>query len=257
MQDLLKRHLEFLSPEYKQLLSSGFIERITQGFAESGKLSSDQIGTINENLLLFAVFMLSEAELVEAIGSDLAYSSDDAQILTTVLLQAFPSDFLISQSIIVDYFQSYDTIDQEVYSVADSFGLATARQKAVLLELVEGAVAGTQLLTKLPDKISKDLNLEHAIAIKITGELVDIISAAKEIQTGTSAPTKLAAEIAEAEAAMNSMQPIRTMARDIEVTRGVPTSEPTHTGASQADLLDRSATVKDKNPDARWGTEQT
>jgi hypothetical protein len=56
---------------------------------------------------------------------------------------------------------------------------------------------------------------------------------------------------------MASMQPIRTMSHDMEIKRGTPADEPTHTGASQADLLDRTATVKDKNPGATWSTEQT
>ena len=67
----------------------------------------------------------------------------------------------------------------------------------------------------------------------------------------------LASEIAEAEAAIQTMQPIRTMSHDMETMRSALGDEPVHTAASQADLLDRTATPKADAPDDRWNTAQT
>ena len=126
---------------------------------------------------------------------------------------------------------------------------------------------------KLPELLVERLEIERPAAMRITADVLDFLAPLDQpepVKTSATAipinseadpdPTNdnsLASEIAEAEAAMASMQPIRTMSHDMEVKRAIPTDEPTHTGASQADLLDRNATAKDKNPDARWGTEQT
>jgi len=67
----------------------------------------------------------------------------------------------------------------------------------------------------------------------------------------------LASEIAEAEATMQALEPIKTMQHDMEVVRSIPSKETVHQTTSQADLLDRSASVKDKNPEATWNTEQS
>ena len=263
-QDLLQKHLEFLSPKYKAFLNSGFIEKVTQSFIQSGKLLQNQVESINESLLLFAVFLLSREDLVEVISTDLDYSHADAEILTNVLLEAFPIEFLSTHATIVAYFQSDDTLDKAVYATANTHGLQTAHQKAILLEIVEEVISGTKLQAKLPELVMKRLELPQAQAFKITADLIDVIDHEQSTvpinSDANPEPTNdnsLASEIAEAEAAMASMQPIRTMSHDMEVKRAIPTDEPTHTGASQADLLDRNATAKDKNPDARWGTEQT
>lgn len=75
-------------------------------------------------------------------------------------------------------------------------------------------------------------------------EQITTLLQADNSSTATPPPAAVAAnlanEIAEAEATMQKMQPIRTMSRDIEVMRAA-TEEPTHTSASQADLLKREA----------------
>lgn len=119
---------------------------------------------------------------------------------------------------------------------------------------------------KLPELLVERLNIDQAKARQITADVLDFLAPLEEQQTtpattsvpiNTLAPqdNSLTNEIAEAEALMNNMQPIRTMSHDMEVIRSAH-DEPTHTAASQEDLLDRTATPKDKNYDARWDTEQ-
>jgi hypothetical protein len=260
-QDLLQKHLEFLSPKYKAFLNSGFIEKVTQSFIQSGKLLQNQVESINESLLLFAVFLLSREDLVEVISTDLDYSHADAEILTNVLLEAFPIEFLSTHATIVAYFQSDDTLDKAVYATANTHGLQTAHQKAILLEIVEEVISGTKLQAKLPELVMKRLELPQAQAFKITADLIDVIDHEQNtVPINNPEPTNdnsLANEIAEAEATMQTLEPIKTMSHDMEVVRSKTTDEPVHSTASQADLLDHAAAVKEKNPDSRWNTEQS
>jgi hypothetical protein len=107
--------------------------------------------------------------------------------------------------------------------------------------------------------------------MRITADVLDFLAPLDEPQpeasdTATTVPinnpeptndNSLASEIAEAEAAMKTMQPIRTMSHDMEVMRGTPTDEPTHTAASQDDLLKQTQTKPAEPSTQRWGTEQT
>jgi hypothetical protein len=61
----------------------------------------------------------------------------------------------------------------------------------------------------------------------------------------------LAAEIAETEAAFKQLQPIRTMAHDMETIKQV--EEPVHQAASQETILNGQGNAQ-KNESAQWGT---
>ena len=155
-----------------------------------------------------------------------------------------------------------------IYSIAQKHKIQSHTDFAIAIGDV---ILGLVPQEKLPELLVERLGVERPAAMRITADVLDFLAPLDEPQpeasdTATTVPinttepandNSLASEIAEAEAAMESMQPIRTMSHDMEVQRGTPADEPTHTGASQADLLDRTATVKDKNTDARWGTEQT
>lgn len=103
---------------------------------------------------------------------------------------------------------------------------------------------------KLPELLTERLSIDQAKALQITADVLDFLAPLEQstdvsettIPINTEFPKgdTLANEIAEAEATMQKMQPIRTMSRDIEVMRAA-TEEPTHTSASQADLLKREA----------------
>lgn len=65
--------------------------------------------------------------------------------------------------------------------------------------------------------------------------------------------TELAAELAETEAAFSQLQPIRTMAHDMQTLK--QEQEPVHQSASQETLLEGQGNAQ-KNHDASWGTGQ-
>ena len=156
-------------------------------------------------------------------------------------------------------------------AIADTHQITGDEQYTAFAIAVGDVILGLVPQEKLPELLVERLGIERAAAMRITADVLDFLAPLDEPQpdTGKAATAvpinnaepvndnSLASEIAEAEAAIESMQPIRTMSHDMEVQRGTPADEPTHTGASQADLLDRTATVKDKNPGATWGTEQT
>jgi len=162
---------------------------------------------------------------------------------------------------------------EALYGIGKNHGLIDTDVRMSFLIAVGDVILGLVPQEKLPELLVERLEIERPAAMRITADVLDFLAPLDQpepVKTSATAipinseadpdPTNdnsLASEIAEAEAAMASMQPIRTMSHDMEVKRAIPTDEPTHTGASQADLLDRNATAKDKNPDARWGTEQT
>jgi len=175
--------------------------------------------------------------------------------------------------------EAYDSatnIQQEMYAGPGAgfpiYDLATKNKidnKSEFAIAVGDVILGLVPQEKLPELLVERLGIERPAAMRITADVLDFLAPLDQPETTESTTdvpinkpestndNSLASEIAEAEAAMESMQPIRTMSHDMDVVRGNPTDEPTHDSASQEDLLDRSATVKDKNPDARWGTEQT
>ena len=162
---------------------------------------------------------------------------------------------------------------EALYGIGKNHGLIDTDVRMSFLIAVGDVILGLVPQEKLPELLVERLEIERPAAMRITADVLDFLAPLDQpepVKTSATAipinseadpdPTNdnsLASEIAEAEAAMASMQPIRTMSHDMEIKRGTPADEPTHTGASQADLLDRNATAKDKNPDARWGTEQT
>lgn len=123
---------------------------------------------------------------------------------------------------------------------------------------------------KLPELLMERLGIERAQAMRITADVLDFLAPLDQpevAETATAVPintspetvndNSLASEIAEAEAAIQTMQPIRTMSHDMETMRSALGDEVVHTAASQADLLDRTTTPKADAPDDRWNTAQT
>ena len=126
---------------------------------------------------------------------------------------------------------------------------------------------------KLPELLVERLGIERAAAMRITADVLDFLAPLDQPEpvktSATAVPinadanpepindNSLASEIAEAEATMQALEPIKTMSHDMEVVRSKTTDEPVHSTASQADLLDHAAAVKEKNPDSRWNTEQS
>lgn len=94
----------------------------------------------------------------------------------------------------------------------------------------------------------------------IPSETSKLVAINQQTQTSAATPTPqptatadvLADELAEAEAAFHNLQPIRTMAGDMQSIRH---NEPTHQATGQDALLQGRGN-QEKNPDARWGAGQ-
>jgi hypothetical protein len=155
-----------------------------------------------------------------------------------------------------------------IYSIAQKHKIQSHTDFAIAIGDV---ILGLVPQEKLPELLVERLGVERPAAMRITADVLDFLAPLDEPQpeasdTATTVPinnpeptndNSLASEIAEAEAAMKTMQPIRTMSQDMEVMRGTPTDEPTHTAASQDDLLKQTQTKPAEPSSQRWGTEQT
>jgi len=162
-----------------------------------------------------------------------------------------------------------------MWNIAEKFSLETQSLYSSFTIAIGDVILGLVPQEKLPELLVERLGVSRPNAMRITADVLDFLAPldtpttepalastpssevkVNPVKINTAADNTLANEIAEAEAAMSSLEPLRTMSHDMEVVRSAPQPDPTHTAPSQADLLDRSATTKDKNPDARWGTEQ-
>ena len=145
-------------------------------------------------------------------------------------------------------------------AIADTHQITGDEQYTAFAIAVGDVILGLVPQEKLPELLVERLGIERPAAMRITADVLDFLAPLDQpeaTETTTTVPinnteqsndNSLASEIAEAEAAMKSMQPIRTMSHDMEIKRGTPADEPTHTGASQADLLDRPPLSKIKTP---------
>lgn len=148
-------------------------------------------------------------------------------------------------------------------AIADTFPAVITDYKSFAVAIGD-VILGLAPQEKLPDLLVERLQIPMEQARQITPDILEFLAplgstsepaaVAQPVQINTTTDT-LASEIAAAEAAMNTIQPMRTMSHDMESAR-TTTAEPVHSAVSQADILDQSATIKDKNPDATWGTAQ-
>jgi hypothetical protein len=130
---------------------------------------------------------------------------------------------------------------------------------------VGDVILGLVPQAQLPQLMIERLGVSQATAMRITADVLDFLEpldATKTaapvatnipIQTPTAVanpePISLADELAEVEATFHQLQPIRTMAGDMQTLKQ---DAPTHQAASQETLLNGDGNGK-KNPDVRWG----
>jgi len=169
-------------------------------------------------------------------------------------------------------FQAGSDIQRELYDSYESGkALATIGQKYDVTELADFAIAvGDVILglvpqAQLPQLMIERLGVSQATAMRITADVLDFLEPLDTtktavpvvtnipIQTPTAVvapePISLADELAAAEATFHQLQPIRTMAGDMQTLKH---DVPTHQAASQETLLNGDGNGK-KNPGAQWG----
>jgi len=169
------------------------------------------------------------------------------------------------------YLYSDPDSGEAILNIAQTNHITPGSQYKSFAIAVGDVILGLVPQEKLPGLLVERLNIAQAEAFRITADVLDFLAPLDQAEGMTAVQSdstpvpineaisikdnSLANEIAEAEAAIQTLEPIKTMSHDMEVKRETPVTEPTHTAATQSDLLDRSATIKDKNPDARWDTE--
>jgi len=121
---------------------------------------------------------------------------------------------------------------------------------------------------QLPQLLIERLQVTQPVALRITADVLDFLEPLNQPTTASTpigtqpqptevieqpvdSPDTLAAELAETEAAFKQIQPIRTMAHDMETIK--QTEEPVHQAASQESILNGQGNAE-KNAAAQWGT---
>lgn len=124
---------------------------------------------------------------------------------------------------------------------------------AVIYKEVEKCLESKQ--PSIPDTSLVENIQIVAEEVSIKSEAISLTVEQEVGRTETASPaankdSSLAAELAETEAAFKELQPIRTMAHDMETLR--TENEPVHKAADQETILNGQGNA-DKNSDAQWG----
>jgi hypothetical protein len=154
---------------------------------------------------------------------------------------------------------------QALYDIGKNHGLVEVEVRMSFLIAVGDVVIGLVPQAQLPQLMIERLGVSQATAMRITADVLDFLEpldATKTaapvatnipIQTPTAVadpgPISLADELAAAEATFHQLQPIRTMAGDMQTLKH---DVPIHQAASQETLLNGDGNGK-KNPGAQWG----
>ena len=171
---------------------------------------------------------------------------------------------------------------QALYDIGKNRGLVDVEVRMQFLIGVGDVILGLVPQSQLPQLLIERLGLTQADAMRLTADVLDFLAPLSDsgVAVATRIPINqpmtatepasletvvaseqnqpptpesvdsLAAEIAATEASFHQLQPIRTMASDMNSLRS--TEEPVHQGVSQNTLLNGDGNGK-KNPDARWG----
>jgi len=282
MKEIISQRIQSLTPEYKEFIMGDYISKIVTVFAAAESLSEEQTEYLRLSVLLFTLFFATKDELIVAVATNLEISKNNAGVLVEAILQAFPEEFILAQGALLDFFEADIFTDKRLEKIAQTHTIEEPRQQLALVEVVASVTSGAQTQGAIPQLLIERLGLTQSDAMRLTADVLDFLAPLSDSgvavatripinQTATAAesaspetvvaseqnppPTpesvdSLAAEIAATEASFHQLQPIRTMASDMNSLRS--TEEPVHQGVSQNTLLNGDGNGK-KNPDARWG----
>jgi hypothetical protein len=167
-----------------------------------------------------------------------------------------------------ELYESYDS-GAEIAKIGQTHGVTQLPDFAITIgDVILGLVPQEQL----PQLLMERLEITQPAAMRITADVLDFleplnsdtkaeqlleaVSTAENtipinVEPGELEPDTLAAELAETEAAFKQLQPIRTMAHDMETLKQV--EEPVYQAASQETILNGQGNAQ-KNVSAQWGT---
>ncbi len=157
---------------------------------------------------------------------------------------------------------------QALYTISQRHGISDQDRHLHFLVAVGDVILGLVPQEKLPELFVERLQISQPDAMRITADVLDFLAPlnqptntpvpittqpqpAEMTKVSTDSQDTLAAELAETEAAFKQLQPIRTMAHDMETIR--TEEEPVHQAASQETILNGQGNAE-KNTTAQWGT---
>jgi hypothetical protein len=158
---------------------------------------------------------------------------------------------------------------QKLREIADSHQINDATYDK-FVQVIGDVILGLSPQERLPELLIKELELSKTETMRITADVLDFLepltsstlkpaadntttsAAINTLKVPVTKSNTLADELEAAEAAFHDLQPIRTMAQDMESLK--QDIEHLHTATSQDVLLNGDGNGK-KNPEAAWDTE--
>jgi|GEM_PF-1501096 len=131
----------------------------------------------------------------------------------------------------------------KVAGIMDTAGTTEAMRTA-------GIPAATVISKEIDECIATKTPTIPDTSLVEEGETSEVTKQSVEVTPPEFTPDTLAVELAETEAAFKQLQPIRTMAHDMET---IKQDEPVHQATSQESILNGQGNAQ-KNTSAQWGT---
>jgi hypothetical protein len=170
------------------------------------------------------------------------------------------------------YLYSDPDSGEAIFDIAQTNHITPNGQYKSFALAVGDVILGLVPQEQLPQLLMERLEITQPAAMRITADVLDFLeplnsdSKADSVLTAVSTtentipinkeptvvePDTLAAELAETEAVFKQLQPIRTMAHDMETIKQV--EEPVHLATDQETILNGQGNAQ-KNESAQWGT---
>lgn len=137
---------------------------------------------------------------------------------------------------------------RQLRQIANKHNLTSPEQYKKYALLVGDVILGLHNRSELPTLLSQSLGINTEQAVQITGDLIDFLD--QPVKSDLSKPADdISSDIAEAEAALNSIPQMRTMDQDMKQAQ--PAEEKIYSSTQEAILKEGSKTINDNTP--RWG----
>lgn len=265
MEELLTQRIQSLTPEFRSFVLGDYIPKITIKFSEEESLPANQAELLQHHVTLFVLAFYDTDGLVDAITRDTQLEKPSATILVDAILQAFPSQFVQAQAALYEYLNSDIFFNAKLEKIALDHNILDIYKQIIFSRVIENIALKNTQSGSLPQSLQSELGVDQSTAMRATADILDFLETLNQTETSSTTTERqpvevtrisetnqsdLAVELAETEAAFKQLQPIRTMAHDMET---IKQEEPVHQAASQETILNGQGNAV-KNTQAQWGT---
>jgi hypothetical protein len=262
MEELLRHRLLSLTTEHRDFVLGEYIPKVTERFSSAENFTDEQATAFTVQLKLFALAFYTTDELVNVLADELRIEPNQSELLVSSVLNAFPDEYIIAQEQFKKYIESEIFFDPRLKVIAETHKITDETNQIKLSEIVQNVAFDNVQQSRLPRLLQAEINIDQATAMRMTGDILDFldtpqpqgstnISSVANQQESRPTEQSLAAELAETEAAFKQLQPIRTMAHDMETLKQV--EEPVYQATDQETILNGQGNAQ-KNVSAQWGT---